>query len=211
MIPTDELLERRRWVQLGAVGAWALDRTDFAAHVALHASFAAVEQLRRLLDIERTLANQAPDWEVLVQRCRAWRVGLPVSVMLNRARQNLGASVPDDVVRELAGGRLERLVVRQLGGWVPSGHIPGGRSVKNGLTRSLRDGLPATATSFAAETWETLGKLLHPEPLERSDTRHPLHDAGGPAGFERYVEMVESTDRYGHLRRRELRRLALPG
>ncbi len=107
-IPTEDLLERRQPVRLKNVDAWSLDPHDFLAHLALHASFGAAQQLRRLLDIERTVANWAPDWERLVQRCRAWRVGLPVSVMLNRARRTLGAAVPAEVVEELAGGRPNR-------------------------------------------------------------------------------------------------------
>ena len=129
-IPTEDLLDRRQPVRLKDVDAWSLDPHDFLAHLALHASFGAAQQLRRLLDIERTVANWAPDWEMLVQRCRAWRVGLPVSVMLNRARQTLGAAVPAEVVEELAGGRSIRLVVRQLSEWAPAGRLPGGRSVQ---------------------------------------------------------------------------------
>ena len=94
MVPTDDLLERRRPAHLRGVNAWVLDPTDFAIHIALHASFQGAHRLRRLLDIERTLANHAPDWDVLVRRCRAWRVDLPVGVMLNTARETLGAVVP---------------------------------------------------------------------------------------------------------------------
>jgi hypothetical protein len=188
-IPTEDLLGRRQRVRLKDVEAWSLDPNDFLAHLALHASFGAVQQLRRLLDIERTIANWAPDWEVLVRRCRAWRVGLPVSVMLNRARQALGAAVPKEVVEELAGGRSNRLVVRQLGDWTPGGRLPGGRSVKNGLTRSLRDGLLATAREFAGQAGQAIGQLLRPR----------VTGPGGPAGFESYLEMVERADRYGHL------------
>jgi Uncharacterised nucleotidyltransferase/Polysaccharide biosynthesis protein len=151
-ISTEDLLERRQPVRLKNVNAWSLDPHDFLAHLALHASFGAVQQLRRLLDIERTIANGAPDWGVLVQRCRAWRVGLPVSVMLNRARRTLGAAVPEEVVQALAGGRSNRLVVRHLSEWAPAGRLPGGRSMKNGLTRSLRDGLLATTGQFVGET-----------------------------------------------------------
>ena len=105
-IPTEDLLQRRQRARLKHVDAWALDPSDFLAHLALHASLGAAQQIRRLLDIERTVASCAPDWEVLVGRCHAWGVGLPVSVMLYRARQTLGAAVPAEVIKELAGGRL---------------------------------------------------------------------------------------------------------
>jgi Uncharacterised nucleotidyltransferase len=197
-IPTEDLLERRQPVRLKNVDAWSLDPDDFLAHLALHASFGAAQQLRRLLDIERTVANRAPDWERVVQRCRAWRVGLPVAVMLNRARLTLGAAVPAEVVAELAGGRPNRIVVRQLSEWSPAGGWPGGRSVKNGLTRALRDSLLATAGEFAIETRQAVAGLLRPKatgPAKSDDFDGP----GLSAGVENYLEMVERADRYGHL------------
>ena len=198
-IPTEDLLARRRPVRLKDVDAWSLDTHDFLAHLALHASFGAVQQLRRLLDIERTVADSPPDWEVLVQRCRSWRVGLPVSVMLNRARQVLGAAVPEEVVEELAGSRPNRLLVRQLSDWSPAGHLPAGRSVKNGLTRSLRDSLPTTGSEFAGQARQAVAQLLG------TRARGPQmpgygEEAGVSAGLESYLELVESADRYGHLK-----------
>lgn len=198
MIPTDELLGRRRQLQLGPVKAWALDDVDFAAHIALHASFAGAQQLRRMLDIDRTLAAQPPDWDELVRRCRSWRVGLPVGVMLNRTRATLGTPVPEEVLRRLAGGRLEGLVVRELGAWVPSGHLPGGRSVKNGLIRSLRDGFFPTTAQFAAESWRAVSKLAHPARARLLAAGDVALDPTGRGGFTRYLQMVGSTDRYGH-------------
>ncbi len=175
-IPTEDLLGRRQRARLKDVDAWSLEPIDFLAHLALHASFGAYQQLRRLLDIERTIVNCAPDWQVLVQRCRAWRVGLPVSVMLSRARRTLGAAVPGEVVEELAGGRANRLAVRQLSEWVPSGRMSGGRSVRNGLTRSLRDGLLATAREFACEGRQAIAQLLQQRPLGPGERGH----GGGP-------------------------------
>jgi hypothetical protein len=201
-IPTEDLLGRRQRVRLKDVNAWSLDPSDFLAHLALHASFGAAQQLRRLLDIERTVANRAPDWEVLVRRCQAWRVGLPVSVMLNRARQTLGAAVPDGVVEELAGSRLSRLMVRQLDDWIPVGRMPGGRSVKNGLTRSLRDGLPGTAGEFAGQTRRAIAQLARPS--ETGFEGQGQGDGSGVSvGIENYLEMVERADRFGHLIPRE--------
>ncbi|MGH9106036.1 MAG: nucleotidyltransferase family protein [Acidimicrobiales bacterium] len=197
-IPTDELLERRRPLRLGPVNAWALGQVDFAAHIALHASFAGAQQLRRMLDIDRTLAAQPPDWDALVERCRAWRVGLPVGVMLNRTRAILGAPVPEEALRRLAGGRLEGLIIRQLSAWVPSGHLPGGRSVNNGLIRSLRDGFFPTTTQFTAESWHAISNLVHPARARLPGAGDVAPDHEGREAFTRYVQMVASADRYGH-------------
>ena len=67
-IPMEELFDRRRHVQLGPVGAWALDATDSVLHVTLHAALAGGHQLGWLVDIERSVANFGPDWETLVAR-----------------------------------------------------------------------------------------------------------------------------------------------
>lgn len=198
-VPTDDLLGRRRRTRLGAVDAWALDREDFAAHLALHAASGAVQQLRRLLDVQRSTAHEPPDWEVLVRRCRAWRVGLPVSVMLHRAARALGAAVPEEVVSELAGGPLNRALVRRLGEWVPAGRLPGQRSVSNGLTRCLRDGLWSTGAEFAAGSAQALAELLR---LPSGSGAGRPAVPPGPGGLEGYLAMVERSDRYGHLGRR---------
>jgi hypothetical protein len=199
MISTDELLERRRRVSLGGVGAWVLEPVDFAAHLALHASFQGAQRLRRLLDIERTLTNQAPDWTLFVERCRASKVGLPVGVLLNCARETLGAAVPVEVVRELTGKHLGRLIVTHLSGWVPSGRLPGGRSLRTGLSRSLRDSLLTTSVQFASEMWAELGALVGTSSVDCRGPHDHADSYHGTAGFEDYLGMVGRADRYGHL------------
>ena len=199
-ISTDELLGRRRKLKLGPVEVWALDQVDFAAHIALHAMFNGAQQLRRMLDIERTLANQPPEWGTLVERCRAWRVGLPVGVMLNRARVTLGAAVPDGIVWELTDGWLERLMMGELSRWVPAGPLPAGRSFTNGMIRSLRDGFAPSLAQFTVESWSALETLLRPT----TKTMQGGNPAGGSAGagehaaYARYLQVVAGTDRYGH-------------
>lgn len=199
LLSTDDLLERRRQVHLGPVRAWALDPTDFAIHVALHASFAGAQRLRRLLDIERTLMNQTPDWDLFVQRCREWRVGLPVCAMLNCAHQVLGAAVPEEVVAELADGRLERLLVRELGAWLPGGRLPGGRSIRVGLSRSLRDSPRGTAGAFAREILQALADITLPRWGTCTRFRASTDDSSGQVWFEHYLARVTSADGWGHL------------
>jgi hypothetical protein len=209
LLACDEMLARRRRASLGGISAWALEPTDFAAHVALHACLAGAHQLRWLVDIERTVTNQPPDWDVLIRRCRAWRVGLPVSVALSRARQSVGAPVPERVTRELAGGNLNRLLASQLDHWSPGGHMPGGRSAGAGLTRALGDNPLSTPASFASETWESVIGFLRPEPAGTTNPRSLGYDSGGPEGREHFIEMVGTADRYGHISKQDLRRLVV--
>ena len=182
--------------------------------MALHASSQGAQRLRRLLDIERTLANQAPDWDTLVRRCRAWRVAFPVGVLLNASKETLGAEVPDEVVQELAGRPLERLLAHQLTGWAPSGRLPGGRSVKTGLSRSLRDSLFATSVQFGSESWRVLGSVVKTKPVVKTEpTKGPMRatavtQATCPATSASWRWSTPS-DRFGHLSNREYRRLRL--
>jgi hypothetical protein len=198
MISTDELLQRRRRVRLGGVNAWVLEPVDFAVHIALHASFQGAQRLRRLVDIERTVVNQAPNWGTFIERCQSWRVTLPVGVLLNAAHQTLGAPVPESVVRHLTGRWVGHLLANHLGQWVPTGPLPGGRSFANGLSRSLRDTWPATFTQFARESWGTVRTLARPAP-PRCERSLPLDLSTDASGLEAYLDMVRRADCYGHL------------
>ncbi len=200
-IPMEELFDRRRHVQLGPVGAWALDATDSVLHVTLHAALAGGHQLGWLVDIERSVANFGPDWETLVLRCHAWHVELPVASLLNRAREVLDAPVPLDVIRELSGGRAGRLLVHSLRKWTPSGSLPGGGSVGRAVTRSLRDGYPATAAELARSTYEMLQRQLDPREFWRDpdDPRNVLYPSGDDYGLERYLKTVAIANRYGNV------------
>ena len=124
-IPMADLFARRRQVRLGTANAWTLEATDAVLHVALHAALAGGHQLGWLVDVERSVINLGPDWDVLVKRSHAWRTDLPVAVALNRAREVLGAPVPAEVVAELSGGPAGRLLVHSLRKWRSSRQPPG--------------------------------------------------------------------------------------
>jgi hypothetical protein len=199
-IPMAELFERRRQVRVGTVTAWALDPTDAVLHVALHAALAGGHQLGWLVDVDRSVRNLNPDWRALVQRSRAWHTNLPVAVALNRAKEVLGAPVPPDVVTELSGGPTGRLLVHSLRKWRSGGSLPGGGSIDRALTRSLRDGYPATAAEVTRSAYEMVQRRFDPHEywLDPDDPRNVLHRSGDSDGLERYLERVNATDLYGH-------------
>jgi hypothetical protein len=205
VIPMADLFDRRRQVRVATVSTWTLDPTDAVLHVALHAALAGGHQLGWLVDVERSVSNLDPDWAALVQRSHAWHTGLPVAVVLNRAKEILGAPVPPEVVAELSGGPTERLLVHSLRRWRSSGRLPGGGSIDRALTRSLRDGYPATAAEVTRSAFEMLQRRLDPHEywLDPDDARNVFHESGGSDGLERYLERVSATDLYGHSRRQE--------
>ena len=199
-IPMADLFARRRQVRLGSVTTWTLEPTDAVLHVALHAALAGGHQLGWLVDVERSVSNLHPDWDTLVRRSHAWRTDLPVAAALNRAREVLGAPVPTEVIAELSGGRAGRMLVHSLRKWRSSGSLPGGGSIDRALTRSLRDGYPATAAEVTRSAYEMLQRRFDPHEywLDPEDPRNVLHSAGEDAGLERFLERVVATDLYGH-------------
>jgi hypothetical protein len=108
--------------------------------------------------------------------------------------------VPEPVIAELAGSRASRLVVRQLSDWMPAGRMSSGRSMKNGVTRCLRDSLLATAGEFAGESRQVIAQLLCPQPAQPGEPEPESGPrASRAAAVDDFREMVERADRYGHL------------
>jgi hypothetical protein len=202
-VPMADLFERRRQARVGTVTMSMLDPTDAVLHVALHAALAGGHQLGWLVDVERSVRNLNPDWVVLVERSHAWHTNLPVAVALNRAKEVLGAPVPADVLEELSPGAAGRILVNSLRKWRSSGSLPGGGSIGRALTRSLRDGYPATAAEVARSAYEMVQRRFDPHEYWRDpdDPRNVLHSSGGVDGLEHYLERVSVTDPYGHSRR----------
>jgi hypothetical protein len=132
-------------------------------------------------------------------------VALPVAAALERAKGVLGAQVPDDVTSRLLTGVPQRAVVSFLASWAPGGYLPAGRSFKNGLTRMLRDDLGGTAVAFAQEAVKTLGDVAFRRPSATSQLLAggipATADEQNLAGYEDYLQLVASADRYGRIAR----------
>jgi Uncharacterised nucleotidyltransferase len=199
-IPTAELLERR--VRDGQVGAPVLEVTDRLIHYAVHVAISGGHRLGWVKDLERTVVNDPPDWNTLIERSMAWRVGLPVAAMLGRAAHTLAAPVPRQVIEALAPDPAQRALVRALRSWRPQGHLPGGGSLDRALTRALCDTVPTTVAGLGEQAADMAYRQVRPHPywLDPGHPRHPLYAAGGPEAKEQYFEMVRATDRYGHSR-----------
>jgi hypothetical protein len=78
----------------------------------------------------------------------------------------------------------------------------------------LRDNLVATSVQFGGESWRVLGSVVRTKPMVKTEpTKGPdAGDSRHPAdlpGYERFLEMVNASDRFGHLSNREYRRLRL--
>lgn len=191
-ISTDELLERRGTVRLHSVAVPALDVTDRLIHYAVHAATSGGHRLVWLADLSRTMDADPPDWDELVRRSRAWRVDLLVAVMLARTEATFGVGTPAGVVGELAGDPVRRRLSRWLAVWEPGGRLPGGGSIRHGVTESLCGSLAATAR-LTTENGAAMVRRLwdrYPHWLDPDDPAHIEHDSGGTVGRERYLAGV---------------------
>ncbi len=100
-LPSSRLLERRVTHQLTAGESPSLDQTDTLVHVALHACLSGGHRLGWLTDVARVVEHGDLDWEEVVERGQQAGAGLPVAVMVERARRVLGLRVPAHVLKRL--------------------------------------------------------------------------------------------------------------
>ncbi|MBN2360958.1 MAG: nucleotidyltransferase family protein [Deltaproteobacteria bacterium] len=106
----------RRAVRLRAAGREipTLAAEDQLLYLALHLSkhgFMADGRVDE--DIRRAIAQWRPDWRVVVERARQWRIRTGLYVALLRAR-SAGAEVPATVLDELRPGLARRLLMDRI-------------------------------------------------------------------------------------------------
>ena len=150
-LTTAELLARRRTVDIAGAELCTLDPADTLVHLSFHAANEGGDRLSWLADVARAAAAPALDWDDVVRRATAWRMPLPVATVLQRARQQLGAPVPPDVLRRLAPAPW-RMLMKTVDPMFPVG----GASRRMGNPASLLAksasvaGTPLGATAAAA-------------------------------------------------------------
>jgi hypothetical protein len=165
----EQMIARRRSVTVSGQSVPTLDPVDTLVTLAFHAARSDGHRLVWLKDIERSLAVERPDLEELVRRCRSYRCGPPVGVMLGRARALLGADVPDTVVLELTGRTLRSIgsVITRV---VPTVQFDERPTLTRWFTRSVRSSVVATATAGPARIARRLKRrLLRPAANETDD------------------------------------------
>lgn len=178
-IPVEDVFARKRLVVLSGTRVATFEPADTVLHLCLHAALAGGTRLLWLKDIERSVADSELAWEQVVERARDWGTAAPVAAMLQRAERVVGASVPEDVVAELAPSRRARVAdaaVDRL--WPPEATL-GDRGPSAQWMRYRRDRV-RTAVSLVA------GRRLERWPSARRPPReaHGDDDANGVAVFQ---------------------------
>ena len=175
-LDVDGLLARRRTVEVMAIGLPALSAQDQLLHLALHACLSGGHRLQWLKDVQLAAAATS-DWDRVVALATGAGIGLPVALLLERARDVLGAPVPAEALDALS----------PRGGW---------RAVGRTATRAAPPedshlGGPSGRIAFMharATTTGTALEVLRRLPDRRADAEPvgdpadiPLRQAGGTA------------------------------
>lgn len=108
-IDTAEVVARAVDVENDGIAIPSLGPEDAILHLALHAALSGGDRLLWLKDIERGVEVWRPDWNLILERARRWRVGPPVGLMLGRSHDVLGAKIPDGVPDQLIGAGRRRV------------------------------------------------------------------------------------------------------
>jgi hypothetical protein len=182
-IDPEAMIDRARRVVVSGLTAPTLDPVDTVLTLGFHAARSGGHRLVWLKDIERAVAVDEPDLDELVRRCRTYRCGPPVGIMLARARVFLGAEVPSEIIQALAPlplRTLERFNDRHM----RPVRLHERDTVTRFLTRSARS---STATSVAGVPTRVIRQLrrnLFPPPANETDSREEK---------ERYLQAVTTS------------------
>jgi len=113
----NELWRRRQPVMVGGVAVARLAAEDSVLHLAAHAAInhqMGRPGLRMLWDITTSLRAWPVDWERLLHRARAWRLRLPLYLVLRWAAEFVAAPVPPDVLPALRPATHRWALLRRL-------------------------------------------------------------------------------------------------
>lgn len=198
-IEMEALLERARDVRIGDTMYRTLDPVDSVLHLAVHAGREGADRLVWLKDIEQAVRRYEPDWDELVRRALAWRIQLLVGTVLVRARETLGAPIPDDAVRALLGWRLWHGIVTGLARAFPAERTRERGSPVTLLARASSSTVPATLAEGLRGVGSRLLRVVRKGDWQRDEARKDpsdpgslLYQAGGPEAREAFFrELAE--------------------
>ncbi len=143
-IDTDQLLARRKPVDIAGTTCATFDEVDTLFHLALHAAREGCHRLVWLKDIQLAVAVGHPDLDELVRRSVAARCAPAVGIALARSKWLLGTDVPDEIITALVG-RVWPRVVKTVAAFDNLGSTSRWPSPGTVLTRETRMSIPRTA------------------------------------------------------------------
>jgi hypothetical protein len=190
-VDSDQALARARSIRLADATVRTLGRVDTLVHTALHAALAGADRLVWLKDVCRCIRTDEPDWDLVVEVARSWRVELPVAATLWRARRIVGAPVPVPALEAL-GPTAWRALLRGIQRLAPLERTMPGRSVSGLVASAARESGPMTAISLVRRSLEAAARGSYRSAIDHAESSplSPLHPSGGQAARSMYLRAV---------------------
>jgi hypothetical protein len=135
------------------------------------------------------------DWSRTVPAVRALAAGPALALTLGRARRLLGTPVPDEVLRELAGGLSWRAMLASVDRNPRLPVSPSDPSASRLLARSARRTSSRSAAAVARNGLVWIGsgarrRYVAPSWIDSRSPDSALHDVPDDRAREHYLEMV---------------------
>jgi hypothetical protein len=146
--PTEPLFAAHRQVVLAGAAVPTTGPVHTVLHVALHAALSGATRLVWLVDLDRVVRRDEPDWDEVLREAASAAMAAQVGVVLARARRIVGAPVPNEVLRRLVPTGW-RAVVTAGDRWTPVGTARTDASAARLLARATRE---TSGASWAALT-----------------------------------------------------------
>jgi Uncharacterised nucleotidyltransferase len=131
------LFANSRTVDLDGTVVRTFGSAETLVYSCLHGAISGGHRMVWLVDIERLITNDRPDWDEVVRVATTWRCELVVGAMLLRTRAELGLVVPQTVTEQLVPSRGMRRVLSAVDRGRPVGNVTGDAPGLRLLTRSL--------------------------------------------------------------------------
>jgi hypothetical protein len=198
-VSMEQVFARAREVDVDGVRCRTFDPVDTLLHLALHAALGGADRLSWLEDCRRAIEVDAPPWDAVVERAAVWRAGPAVAVTLRRARDVLGAPVPDRVLQALEPSAARRRIGIEIERRWPITEAHTERSPAVVWAQVAREGATGLAAGLVFRVGQPLVGVVHRlrgEPgLDRaSSTGAVFQPSGDPGERGRYLRAVAGRD-----------------
>lgn len=192
-IPIPDLIDRARNVDVRGMPVRTLDKADTLIHLSMHACREGGDRLYWLKDIDQSVMNDRPDWDVVIRRAHDWEVNILVGMMLARTNATFRTAVPGEVVRALLP-RPWRVATTTADRLFPAHRSVARGTVATMLANCARNDMPSSAVALASHMVRMLRQIVGGEPWRREewdrerfalDNPHDPNSKRFPAGDDR--------------------------
>lgn len=193
-VPTEGLFANARELSIAGMPVMTIDPVDTLLHLCVHATLSGGDRLIWSKDVERAIAVDAPPWDEVRRRARSWRAGPSVAIALDRARRQLGAPVPDAVLRELYGSGVRRSITTAVDRWRPPERSVGEMSAAVLWSQVCRAGWGDTFRAARGRASRRSRNVLRGEDHDEVPLFRPTGDGSDETGYLHDVSDADGRD-----------------